>query len=315
MDNTDNLYDVAIVGSGPAGLSASIYASRYKLKNIVFGKLPGGTITEAHMVCNYPGLENISGIELGQKMLKQVQNLGAQYLPLSVVDVKKENEIFKILTDDQKEYFAKTIIFATGTDRNKLAIPKEDEYLGRGLSYCVTCDAMFYKEKVVAVIGGSSAATMAAVMLSDIAKKVYIIYRGTELRGDPTWAQQVLERDNIEVIYQTLVVDLQGEDRLERVKISKAYKDSEYLDVDGIFVEIGSEPNISLPVKLNIKVDDHNYIVVDNQQQTSIEGIWAAGDCTTNSNYLKQVVTAVGEGAVAANSIYSYLNTKKTVSS
>ncbi len=315
MDNTDNLYDVAIVGSGPAGLSASIYASRYKLKNIVFGKLPGGTITEAHMVCNYPGLENISGIELGQKMLKQVQNLGAQYLPLSVVDVKKENEIFKILTDDQKEYFAKTIIFATGTDRNKLAIPKEDEYLGRGLSYCVTCDAMFYKEKVVAVIGGSSAATMAAVMLSDIAKKVYIIYRGTELRGDPTWAQQLLERDNIEVIYQTLVVDLQGEDRLERVKLSKAYKDSEYLDVDGIFVEIGSEPNISLPVKLNIKVDDHNYIVVDNQQQTSIEGIWAAGDCTTNSNYLKQVVTAVGEGAVAANSIYSYLNTKKTVSS
>ncbi|HPQ79025.1 MAG TPA: FAD-dependent oxidoreductase [Candidatus Dojkabacteria bacterium] len=315
MDNTDNLYDVAIVGSGPAGLSASIYASRYKLKNIVFGKLPGGTITEAHMVCNYPGLENISGIELGQKMLKQVQNLGAQYLPLSVVDVKKENEIFKILTDDQKEYFAKTIIFATGTDRNKLAIPKEDEYLGRGLSYCVTCDAMFYKEKVVAVIGGSSAATMAAVMLSDIAKKVYIIYRGTELRGDPTWAQQVLERNNIEVIYQTLVVDLQGEDRLERVKLSKAYKDSEYLDVDGIFVEIGSEPNISLPVKLNIKVDDHNYIVVDNQQQTSIEGIWAAGDCTTNSNYLKQVVTAVGEGAVAANSIYSYLNTKKTVSS
>ena len=315
MDNTDNLYDVAIVGSGPAGLSASIYASRYKLKNIVFGKLPGGTITEAHMVCNYPGLENISGIELGQKMLKQVQNLGAQYLPLSVVDVKKENEIFKILTDDQKEYFAKTIIFATGTDRNKLAIPKEDEYLGRGLSYCVTCDAMFYKEKVVAVIGGSSAATMAAVMFSDIAKKVYIIYRGTELRGDPTWAQQVLERNNIEVIYQTLVVDLQGEDRLERVKLSKAYKDSEYLDVDGIFVEIGSEPNISLPVKLNIKVDDHNYIVVDNQQQTSIEGIWAAGDCTTNSNYLKQVVTAVGEGAVAANSIYSYLNTKKTVSS
>ncbi len=315
MDNTDNLYDVAIVGSGPAGLSASIYASRYKLKNIVFGKLPGGTITEAHMVCNYPGLENISGIELGQKMLKQVQNLGAQYLPLSVVDVKKENEIFKILTDDQKEYFAKTIIFATGTDRNKLAIPNEDEYLGRGLSYCATCDAMFYKEKVVAVIGGSSAATMAAVMLSDIAKKVYIIYRGTELRGDPTWAQQLLERDNIEVIYQTLVVDLQGEDRLERVKLSKAYKDSEYLDVDGIFVEIGSEPNISLPVKLNIKVDDHNYIVVDNQQQTSIEGIWAAGDCTTNSNYLKQVVTAVGEGAVAANSIYSYLNTKKTVSS
>jgi len=305
------IYDVAIIGSGPAGLSASIYSSRYKLKTIVFGKLPGGTITEAHMVCNYPGIENISGMELGQRMLKHSQNLGGEYLPLSVVDVKEENDLFKLITDDQNEFFAKTIIFATGTDRNKLAIPKEDEYLGKGLSYCATCDSMFYKDKVVAVIGGSSAATMAAVMLSDIAKKVYIVYRGVELRGDPTWAQQALERENIEVIYQTVVTNLEGEMRLEKLKLSKPYKELEYLNVDGIFVEIGSEPNITLPIKLSIDVDEHHYIKVDHEQRTSIEGIWAAGDCTTNSNFFKQVVTAVGEGAVAANSIYSYLTGKK----
>ncbi len=305
------IFDVAIIGSGPAGLSASIYASRYKLKNVVFGKLPGGTISEAHMVCNYPGIEDISGMELSQKMLKHSQNLGAQYLPQSVVDIKKEEDIFKVITDEKEEYLAKTVIFATGTDRNKLAIPKEDEYLGKGLSYCATCDSMFYKEKVVAVIGGSSAATMAAMMLSDVAKTVYIIYRGTELRGDPTWAEQALNKENIQVIYQTLVTDLEGENRLERVKLTKPFNNSEYLDVDGIFVEIGSEPNITLPVKLNIDVDEHHYIKVDGEQKTSIEGIWAAGDCTTNSNFFKQVVTAVGEGAVAANSIYSYLTGKK----
>lgn len=303
----NEIYDVAIVGSGPAGLSASIYASRYKLKNVVFGKLPGGTISEAHMVCNYPALENISGMELGQKMLKQAQNLGTQYLPCSVVDIKKENGIFRIFTDSNKEYLSRTVIFATGTDRNKLSIPKEDKFLGKGLSYCATCDSMFYREKIVAVIGGSSAATMAATMLSDVAKKVYIIYRGPELRGDPTWAGHALSKNNIEVIYQTVVVDLEGENRLEKVKLSKPYNNSEFLEVDGVFVEIGSEPNITLPLKLRIDVDEQNYIKVDKEQKTSMEGIWAAGDCTTNSNYFKQVVTAVGEGAVAANSVYTFL--------
>jgi len=305
------IYDVAIVGSGPAGLSASIYSSRYKLKTIVFGKLPGGTITEAHMVCNYPGLEDVSGLELGQRMLTHSKNVGTEYLPKSVVNIKRDGDFFKIFTDDNGEYLSKVVLFATGTDRNKLAIPKEDSFLGKGLSYCATCDSMFYKNKIVAVVGGSSAATMAATMLSDVAKEVYVIYRGSELRGDPTWAEQALNRSNIHIIYQTLIIDLIGELRLEKIKLSKPYNDSKYLDVDGVFIEIGSEPNITLPVKLNIDVDEYHYIKVDREQKTSIEGIWAAGDCTTNSNFFKQVVTAVGEGAVAANSIYSYLTGKK----
>jgi len=303
----NNTYDIAIVGSGPAGYTASIYASRYKLKNIVFGKLIGGTITEAHKVCNYPGLPDISGIDLGYKFHEQAKDLGGEYSTESITEITKEGEIFKLLTDSNKQYFARTVILATGTERNKLAILGEDQYIGKGLSYCATCDAMFYKDKVVAVVGGSNAATMAATMLSDIAKKIYIIYRGTELRGEPAWIEPIMKKENVKVLFQTLIVGLEGEPRLQRVKLSKPFNDSEYLDVDGVFVEIGSEPNITLPLKLGLKLDKQNYIEVDNTQATSIEGIWAAGDCTTNSNKFKQVVTATSEGAVAANSIFCYL--------
>lgn len=301
------IYDVAIVGSGPAGYSASIYLSRYKLSNIIFGKMIGGTISEAHKVCNYPGVCDVSGLELGMKFQKQATDQGAQIAIESVTDIKKENDLFNLITDKGNNYLAKTVILATGTDRNKLAIPKEDQYVGKGLSYCATCDAMFYKNKKVGVVGGSNAATMAATMLADIASEVYIIYRGTELKGEPAWIEQVLQKDNVKTIFQTLVTDLEGEPRLQRVKLSKAYNDSDYLDLDGLFVEIGSEPNITLPLKLNLALDKQNYIEVDQRQATSINGVWAAGDCTTNSNKFKQVVTAVSEGAVAANSIYCHL--------
>ena len=305
--NESRIYDIAIVGSGPAGYSASIYASRYKLSNIVFGKLAGGTITEAHKVCNYPGIPDVSGLELGMKFQDQTKELGASISTESVVDIKKEGNVFKIFTDLNKEYTAKTVILATGTDRNKLAIPREDEYVGKGLSYCATCDAMFYRGKTVGVVGGSNAATMAATMLSDIAEHVYIIYRGLELRGEPAWVEQVLKKENVTVVYQTLITGLEGEQRLQRVKLSKPFNGNDCIDLDGLFVEIGSEPNIVLPVKLGLELDKQNYIIVDQTQSTSFEGIWAAGDCTTNSNKFKQVITAVAEGGVAANSIYTYL--------
>lgn len=307
MNSLENLYDIAIVGSGPASFSASIYASRYRLKNIIFGRQMGGTISDTHKVCNYPGVSDISGLELATRMYEQTKEQGAEISLESVKDIKKENNIFKLITDADKEYYSKTVIIATGTKRNKLALPREELFLGKGLSYCATCDGMFYKDKVVAVIGGSNAATMAASMLSDIAKQVYIIYRGTELRGEPAWIEVVETKENITVLFETLVIGLEGTDRLERVKLSKAYKNSSYLDVDGVFVEIGSEPNIVLPMKLGLELDERQYIKVQKDQSTNIEGIWAAGDCTTASNDFRQVVTAVAEGAIAANSIYVYL--------
>lgn len=303
----EDIYDIAIIGAGPAGLSASIYAGRYKLKNIVFGKQLGGTIADAHKVCNYPGVEDITGLELGTRMYEQAKKNGANISFESVVSIEKEDSLFKLETDTKKEILARTVILATGTKRNKLAVPGEEKYLGKGVSYCATCDAMFYKDKVVGVVGGSNAATMAATMLADIAKQVYIIYRGTALRGEPAWIDDVKSKKNVEIILNTVVTAIEGEGSVERVKLSKEFNGSQYLDVSGLFIEIGTEPNADLPIKLGVKLDENHYIVVKDDQSTSIEGIWAAGDATTNSNKLQQVVTAVGEGAVATNSIYSYL--------
>jgi thioredoxin reductase (NADPH) len=258
-------------------------------------------------VCNYPGVGDITGLELGSKMYEQAKKNGADMSYESVVSIEKEGDLYKLETDTKKEIIAKTIILATGTKRNKLAVPGEDEYLGKGVSYCATCDAMFYKDKVVGVVGGSNAATMAATMLASVAKQVYIIYRGTALRGEPAWIDDVMSKKNVEIILTTVVTEIEGEDRVERVKLSKEFNGSQYLDVDGLFIEIGSEPNADLPIKLGVELDEKHYVVVKDDQSTSMEGIWAAGDATTNSNKLQQVVTAVGEGAVAANSIYCYL--------
>jgi len=307
------IYDIAIIGSGPAAYSASIYASRYKLLNIIFGKIVGGTISEAHKVCNYPGLPDITGIELGMKFEAQAKELGGEVAYESVVDIwrKKDDTTFHIMTDkNNNQYEAKTVILTTGTERNKLMLADEDKYLGKGLSYCATCDAMFYKDKTVAVVGGKNAAVMSATMLSDIAKKVYLIYRGTELLGEPMWVDQLMERKNVEIILKTLPIGLEGENRLERIKLSQPYNGEQYVNVDGVFIEIGSEPNALLPNILGIDVDEKKYIKVDNTQATSLEGVWAAGDCTTASNGFRQVVTAVGEGGIAANAIYKYLAQK-----
>lgn len=306
-----NIYDMAIIGSGPAGFSASIYASRYRLSNVIFGKVIGGTMTEAHKICNYPGIPDLSGLDLAYKMYEQAKSEGCVFVQESIKDIKQENGIFKLITDGGQEYQAKTVIFSIGTERNKLVIPNEDKYIGKGLSYCSTCDAMFYKDKIVGIVGGSSAATMSATMLSEIAKEIYIIYRGEALRGEPAWIEQATNKDNVKVLYETVVTELSGEDRLEKVRLSKPYNSSEYLELDGLFVEIGSEPNKDLPTKIGLTLDEKGYIVVNQKQETNIKGIWAAGDCTTNSNRFNQVITACSEGAVASNAIFEYLKTAK----
>ena len=306
-DTMNKTYDIAIIGAGPAGLSASIYASRYKMSNIIFGKALGGTISEAHKVCNYPGVPDVSGLNLGMNFFNQAMDLGGEHVSEHVLDVEKRDNLFVISTDAKKEYFARSLVLSIGTNRNKLGLKGEDKYLCKGLSYCATCDAMFYKGKTIAVVGGSNAATMSASMLSDIANKVYIIYRGTQLRGEPMWIEQVESKKNIEIIYTTMIIGLEGDDKLKRVKLSREYNGSEYLDLDGVFVEIGSEPNVDLANKLGLKLDKNGYIETKEDQSTSLDGVWAAGDCTTGSNKFRQVITAASEGSIAANSIYSYL--------
>jgi thioredoxin reductase (NADPH) len=304
------IYDLIIIGAGPAGITASIYASRYKINHLVIGEIPGGLITEAHSVCNFPGEDKITGFDLMEKFQNHAKNLGADILSMEkVVKITKKENLFLLKTESQKEFKSKTILLATGTKYRKIGLENEDSYIGKGLAYCATCDAMFFKEKEVAVVGGGNSALTAALHLSKIAKKVNLLVRGDKFNGEVAWIDQVKSNDKIEILFNTEVSSLHGENILESINIVKDKKE-ENLRVDGVFIEIGTDPNNFLSDQLKIKTDK-GYLIVDSEQKTSVEGAWSAGDITTNSNFFRQVITACSEGAVAVFSIFSYLQKNK----
>ncbi len=306
----EKLYDLIIIGAGAAGLTASIYASRYKVRHLVLGKVSGGLTLEAHKVENYPGYKSISGMELMQKFQEHAKSLGAKIEQDEIVNIERKNKDFGITTSQDKKYQTKTLILALGTKRRKLNIPGEKELLGKGVSYCAVCDAIFYKDKIVAVIGGSNAAAMSALVLVEHAKQVYIIYRREKLRAEPVMVDKVETNPKIEIIYSTNVLEAKGKNKLEEIVLDREYKGSKKLKLDGIFVEIGSTPAISLTRKLGVEVDQENCIKVDTYQATNVPGVFAAGDITSGLAKLRQIVTAAAEGAVAATSVYEYLKTK-----
>lgn len=304
-------YDLIIIGVGPAGYSASIYASRYKTNHIIIGEIPGGLATIAHKVCNYPSEIEISGVDLMEKMKKNVEHYNTEIINNKVVNIEKKEDLFKIKTQDKKEYEAKTILLAIGTKHRKLGLKNESQFVGRGVSYCATCDAMFYKDKTVVVVGGGNSAMTASLYLADVAKKVYQIYRGEVLKGEKMWQDQILKNEKIEVIYNTNIDEISGEKKVQAIKLDKEYNNSKELDVDGIFIEIGSEPDYGLIEQLNVETDENGFIKVKPNQSTNIEGVYAAGDITNGSDNFRQIITACSEGSIAANSIYKYLQSKK----
>ena len=307
----EKTYDLVIIGAGPAGYSAAIYASRYRLKTLVIGELVGGLITEAHLVCNYPGYESISGIDLMVKFQDQALKNGAQELNDRVIDLQNignaENSEFQIKTSRSGEFKARNIILATGSKHRRLGLPNEENFVGKGISYCATCDALFYKEKIVGVIGGSNSAVMAAMYLAEVASKVYVFYRGDTLRGEPAWVEQLKSNSKIEVLFGSNVVELKekttpsGMKKLGSVILDK---DNREILLDGLFIEIGYDPDLSLPKFLNVEVDERGYIKVDSSMRTNIKGVYSAGDITTASNGFRQVITATSEGAIAANTLF-----------
>ncbi|MGC8929409.1 MAG: NAD(P)/FAD-dependent oxidoreductase [Candidatus Woesearchaeota archaeon] len=296
-------YDLIILGAGPAGLSAGIYAARYKLKTLVIGESIGGYASDAYEVENYPGFRRISGFELMEKFRQHAEDLGVKIKQGSVVDIRKGYTLFNVRDSDNNIYKAKALIFAMGTKRRNLNIPKENDFIGKGISYCATCDAPFYKDKVVGVVGGANAAVRSALLLAEHASKVYIIYRKDRLRAEPVLIDAVLSNPKIEVIYNSSVVELLGKESLEGVKLDT----SKELKLEGLFVEIGGMPSVDLAKILGVKIDNEGYIVVNPDQSTNVEGIFAAGDITTNSNKFQQIITAAAEGAVAANAVYEFL--------
>ncbi|HBB36436.1 MAG: thioredoxin reductase, thioredoxin reductase (NADPH) [Candidatus Moranbacteria bacterium GW2011_GWC1_45_18] len=301
-----DIFDLIIIGAGPAGLTASIYSSRYKVKHLVIGREPGGQANEAHQIENWPGTVSMPGFELLQKMREHAEKLGGEILMDSVSSVSKEGDIFKITTHSG-EYQAKNIILASGMEYRKLQIPGEAEFKGKGVSYCPTCDAAFFKEKVVAVVGGGNSAGSAALLLSRYASQVYLIYRGEKLKIDPAYMEKISAERKIEVIFSTNIKEIKGDKAVEKIVLDKQHAGSGELAVQGVFIEIGSEPGVEITNQLGIETDEQGYVKVDSGQTTNISGVWAAGDVTNGSNKLRQIITAAAEGAVAAGSVYKKL--------
>ncbi|MBU1205109.1 MAG: FAD-dependent oxidoreductase [Nanoarchaeota archaeon] len=300
-------YDLIIIGAGPAGLSAAIYASKYKLNTLVIGEELGGTATHAYKVENYPGFRSIPGIELMNKFKEQVKGL-AGIKNEEIIKLEKKGNF--IITTRKGTYQSNALIFAAGTKRKALNIKGENEFLNKGVSYCATCDAAFFKDKVVGVVGGNDAAAMSALLLAEYAKKVFIIYRKEKIRAEPLRVRQLEKSKKITIINNTNVIAVNGDKMMSSVTLDREFNHSKELNLSGLFIEIGSIPSTVLTEKLGIKLDEEGYIIVDPAQKTNVDGFYAAGDITTGSNKFGQIITAASEGAVAAHSVYGFLKNK-----
>ncbi len=297
------MYDIAIVGAGPAGLTAAIYARRYNMSTVVFGDVVGGLMTENPCIENFPGFKRVNGAELGEKMKEHAEGLGAEVKLEKVASIEKKDGMFVLRTEWGTEVEARTVVLAHGLKRRKLAAKNVEKFEGRGVSYCATCDGAFFKGKTVAVVGGGDSAGVAALILAEFATKVYIIYRrGEFVKMQSPYVEKIMASEKIEPVFNEEVVEALGSEKLEAVRL----KSGRELPLDGLFIEIGFEPEI--PFETGFKLElDRGYIKVGPDQSTSEPGVFAAGDITTGSNRFHQIATAVGEGAVAADSAYRFI--------
>lgn len=304
------VYDLIILGAGPAGFAASIYAFYHKLSHIVIGEEIGGTALSADMIKNYPGFDAISGADLMKKFQNHAESLGGKIIQARINGLSKKNDFFEVNTESET-YQSKTLIIALGTKRRKMNIPGEDKFLGKGVSYCATCDSIFFKNKTVAVVGGGNSAAQAATLLADHAAKVYLLYRGPELKCQPATIDQLKANPKITIIYSTNVLEICGEKKVDNLKLDNAYEGSKDLKTDGIFIEIGSMPSSNLLNQIGVKLNETGYIEVDQWGKTNVTGIYAAGDIINNTPGFNQVITAAADGATAVNAVYKYLKTLK----
>jgi thioredoxin reductase (NADPH) len=292
-------YDVVIVGSGSAGLPAGMYASRYKLKNIVIGKEPGGALATSHKVENFPWILSASWKEIMDSFAEHAKASGSEVLQDTVSAITKTEQWFTVKTTNQ-ELTTKYVILASGNTYRKLGVPGEAEFLGKGVSYCATCDGNFFKNRDIVLVGGGNTALTEALYLSELCNKVYLVHRKDTFRAENIWVEQAQKRENIEFVLNEEVEKVGGNIFLEEVTL----KSGKVLKADGFFVAIGSDPSIELVSDMNPKIDDENCLVVDARQETSVKWLYAAGDVTTNSNKFKQTIMSAAEWCLAADSIH-----------
>lgn len=310
--NMGNIYDMIIVGTGFAGYTAGIYASRYKMKNVIFGDVFGGQTAEAHIIGNYPGFEEITGPELMNKVRAQTLKLGTEEIMerVTAVTPTERGDVLKVSTNSGKEYFTHYVLLTIGMKRRKLGVLGEEDFKGKGVTYCATCDGFFFKNKRVAIVGGGDAATTSALYMSTIASEVHLIVRKDRLKGETVWIDQVLANPKIKVHFNTTINEIAGTTKVERIKTTG---DVPEIELDGVFVEVGSEPDTAFINELGIKTNEKGFITVDHTQATNMPRIYAAGDITANSNNFEQLVTAAGEAAVATNAIFERLQGERPV--
>ncbi len=304
----EKIFDTVIIGGGPAGLAAALYAKRYEMRVLVIAKEPGGLLTQTHIVENYPGILPMSGPDMMDLFIKQVTDIGVDIVNKTVISISQtDDKWFHVCTDDEC-YSSKTVIYATGTKHRELSVPGEKEYRNKGVSYCATCDGPLFRNVPVAIVGGGDSAAKEALLLSKYASQVYIIARST-LKAEPVNATRVRNNDKIIVLEGTQVKEVFGDGKLlSGVTLSKPFNGSEKLDIEGLFVAIGHLPQTSLVKDLDVELDSHNQIKIDRASRTSLKGFYAAGDCTDTP--WKQAIISAAEGSQAANSAYEDLTHK-----
>lgn len=302
------IYDLIIIGSGAAGLSAALYAGRYRMKTLVVGDQFGGYTSIAGPIENYPGFMKIDGFDLMLNMKAQVEALGNEVKDERVVDMKKEEGgCFSIKTASGKEYFSNTLIIATGTEHRRLGLPNEKELTAKGVHYCVTCDGPLYGGKTIAVVGGGDSSIKGVNLAAEHAAKIYLIVRGKQISAEPINYEHMKKLgDKVEVLYETQVQEIVGSTKFEKVVLSKPYNGSTDLVVDGLFIEVGLLPRSDLISMLGIELDQKGYAKADVMMRTNIPGAFVAGDIINLFEGFKQDITAAAMGAVAATSAYDY---------
>lgn len=294
------MYDLIIIGGGSAGLPAGMYASRYRLKNCIIASMPGGALATSHKVENYPGTLSASGREIMDRFTEHAVSAGSELIQDEVMEVIKNGDVFTVKTASGKTLESKTVLLAIGNKYRHLGVPGEEKFLGAGVSYCATCDGNFFRNRVVALVGGGNTAITESLYLAEICKEVHILVRKKEFRAESVWIDQIAKYANIRVHFETSIASIEGGFGVEKLVMT----DGSELAVDGVFVAIGNEPNTTIVDSLDPEKDDSGYIVVDKRQQTSVPGLYAAGDITTGSNKFQQTIMSAAEGCLAAHSIH-----------
>ncbi|MBI5138216.1 MAG: FAD-dependent oxidoreductase [Candidatus Vogelbacteria bacterium] len=302
----ENIYDVVIVGSGAAGLSAAIYAGRYQMKTLIVAGDFGGETAKAGVIWNYPGAKGVDGYELMKTMKEQAMDVGVQFEKGWVTNVIKENDIFKI-TFGTKTVESRSVILSGGAERKRLGIQNEKELSNKGIHYCVTCDGPLFMGKTVAMVGGGDAALKGVLLLGEYAEKIYMIVR-SHLRGEPVNIEAVKKLGSkVQILEESKIKEIVGVNKLEKIVLDKAVEGISEIVLDGLFVEIGAEPKTEIAKSLGVELDETGYVNSTACMVTSAKGVFVAGDTANVFGHFKQIVTATAMGALAATSAYEYL--------